>query len=253
MINEVIRLVNNGYREIVLTGIHLGDYGKDKGKQNDLVELLKRLEEIPQLVRIRLSSLEPQDFTEQLIDKVACSDKICWHFHIPLQSGDNVILKKMNRRYNYEEYKSLLDAITARIPEVFFTTDIIVGFPGETDSQFLCSCKAVEEIGFVKVHIFPYSVRPGTAAVRFKNRVSDSGVGGRLKTLKKVSEDTALKVKGKLLGSTQEVLVEKSGMNSLGYTSGYIPALVSGARDSNTLVKVRITGTEGQYLAGEKI
>lgn len=261
VIKEVKRLVDNKYREIVLVGIHLGDYGKDIGRKNALVKLLKELEKIPRLSRIRLSSLEPQDIKGPLIERIVQSQNICRHLHIPLQSGDNVVLKRMNRRYKYEEYRNLLNTITFEIPDIVFTTDIIVGFPSETEEQFLNSCRAVEEMGFIKVHIFPYSLRPGTDAVNFSGRVSSKDIKKRVKILQKIASHTSLKEKEKKIGSFQEILVEKPGINSIGYTqtpkslmsgytSGYIPVKIEGTTAPNSLVNVKITGIEGEYLIG---
>lgn len=253
IIDEVKILVHNGYREIVLTGIHLGDYGRNKGKQNVLVKLLKELEIIDKLARIRLSSLEPQDITEQLIEKIAESSKICKHLHIPLQSGNNIILKNMNRKYTYKQYKNLLEKIRNRIPNINFTTDIIAGFPGETERQFLDSCKAIEKLQFVKVHVFPYSLRAKTIASSFSNRVEAKDIKSRARALQEISQKTEVAVKKKLIGSLQEILIEKSGVNSTGYTSGYMPVLVKSHVISNTLIKVKITDINKFYLVGAEV
>jgi len=261
IIKEVKRLSRNGYSEIVLTGIHLGDYGMDRGRNNGLAGLLEKLEGIDGLARIRLSSLEPQDVTSELIDKTACSKKICRHFHIPLQSGDDVILKRMNRRYTYNWYRDLIKKILSRVPDVSFSTDIIVGFPGETNAQFLNSCRAVEEIGFNKVHIFPYSLREGTAAASFPNRVSEKDIKARVKDIDKIASITALMLKKRLISSFQDVLIEKYAKNiqpdvlGWGYTAGYMPAVIKSA-DGNfkaragSIVRLKITGIEGRYLTG---
>lgn len=261
IIKEAKRLVDNKYREIVLVGIHLGDYGKDIDVQDALVELLKELEKIPRLSRIRLSSLEPQDIKDPLIERIAGSQKICRHLHIPLQSGDNIILKQMNRRYKYEEYRNLLNRIAFNIPDIVFTTDIIVGFPSETEEQFLNSCRAVKELGFIKVHIFPYSLRPGTDAAKFPGKISNKDIKKRVRILQKTASDISFKEKEKKIGTLQEVLIEKPGINSIGYThtpkslvcgytSGYIPVKIEGSTVPNSLVNVKITGIEGEYLIG---
>lgn len=248
VIKEVKRLVDYGYREIILTGIHLGDYGKDKDEKDLLVYLLKELEKIPDLIRIRLSSLEPQDITDQLVEKIAVSNKICRHLHIPLQSGDDIMLKNMNRKYIYGEYRSLLNRIVSKIPEISFTTDVMVGFPGETEEQFLNSCRAVEEIGFVKVHIFPYSLRPGTKAEKLAGRILNRDIKRRAKALDDIAKKVSMKMKKKLIGSLQDVLVEKSEMESVGYTSGYIPVKLKESLVANVLVRIRVIGIEEEYL-----
>lgn len=235
VLEEVRRLVSNGYREVVLTGIHLGDY-------DELPRLLRVLSRMPGLSRIRLSSLEPQDITDDILEVVSENPKICRHFHIPLQSGSDRILKRMNRRYTYLEYKKLIEDIRKKIPGVGFTTDIMVGFPGETQEDFLATCDAVKEIGFFKVHIFPYSNRPGTNASKFLDMVPREEIKNRVMRLKVLADEKAYEVKMRLVGSLEEVLIESSGY---GYTQGYMQTKVKGAFSRNELVKVRITGMEG--------
>lgn len=247
VLDEVKKLVLNGYREIVLTGIHLGDY-------SGLPKLLELLGGMQNLLRIRLSSLEPQDIAGDILETVQVNSKICRHFHIPLQSGSDRILDQMNRRYTYSEYKKIIDNIRNRIPDVTFTTDIMVGFPGEGEKDFLATCRAVEEIGFIKVHIFPYSNRPGTKASGFLNKVPQEEIRERVSILKDIADKIAYRQKNKLIGSLQDVLIEGNGRNITGYTSGYIPIIISSiskAVVSNELVKVNITGMDNQFLIGE--
>lgn len=230
---EVERLASNGYREIVLTGVHLGDY-------NELPRLLR---EIQGVLRIRLSSIEPQDLTTELIEEILRNEKVCRHLHIPLQSGSDKILERMNRDYTYRSYKELVE----KIPGFSFTTDIIVGFPGEDEEGFLKTTKAVEEIGFIKVHIFPYSNRPGTIATDMSDRIPQEEIRQRTAVLKKIAEKRAQIEKLRLLGSIQDVLVEDNGE---GYTSGYFPVRVKGNAVINETAKVGITDLDGQYLTG---
>lgn len=225
VLEEVRRLVSNGYHEVVLTGIHLGDY-------KDLPRLLSELSKFPDLLRIRLSSLEPQDITQDFLNVILRNPKICRHFHIPLQSGSDRILERMNRRYRYTEYRKLIEDIREKVPEVSFTTDLIVGFPGETQEDFLATCHAVEEIGFAKVHIFPYSNRPGTTASRFPDRVPPIVIKRRVGDLLYIADKTSSEVKSRLIGTFQDVLIE--GFNR-GYTSGYIPIRIDGENNKNQL------------------
>lgn len=241
---EVKQLVSNGYREIVLTGIHLGDYNK-------LPELLKLLCGLPDLLRIRLSSLEPQDITDNILETVSESAKICRHFHIPLQSGSSKILNLMNRRYTYPEYKKIIENIRSKISDVNFTTDIMAGFPGENEKDFLETVDAVKESGFVKVHIFPYSHRAGTVAAGFLERVPQEEIKKRVSVLKETADKVAYEMKKGLVGSLQEVLVEGDEREINGYTSGYIPVRIRGRAGKNSLVKVKIAGINGQNLIGE--
>lgn len=236
VVDEVKRLVLNGYKEIVLTGIHLGDY-------HELPRLLRCLEEIPGLLRIRLSSIEPQDVTRELIEEIFRNQKVCRHLHIPLQSGSDKVLKRMNRNYTYCAYKELIE----KMPGFTFTTDVMVGFPGEDEEDFLATIRAVEEIGFSKVHIFPYSHRPGTRAADLPDRVPQEEIRRRTTALKKVADKTAQAEKLKLLGSIQDVLVEDSGE---GYTAGYIPVRIKGCSLVNVIAKIRIVDLDGQSLIG---
>ena len=248
VVNEAKRLADNGYRELVLTGIHLGDYYKDKNSTSGLVMLLERLVSISQLLRIRLSSLEPQDISADIIDIVARYRKICNHFHLPLQSGSDRILRSMNREYTYSGYRQLITTIRKRIPEVNFTTDVITGFPGETDNDFAASCRAVAEIGFSKVHIFPYSRRAGTKAAEFSGSIPIVEARSRVRELQEIADKTAAKIKGTLKGKRREILVENPGRKLTGYTSDYIPVTLMGPAARNELVRVQIKGLEGPYL-----
>jgi len=240
IIAEVNQLADNGYKEIVLTGIHLGDYASLPG-------LLGRLNGIPGLKRIRLSSLEPEDITPLLLEAIKANKKVCHHLHIPLQSGDSDILRLMNRKYNSRQYLKLISDIRAAVPDIVFTTDIIVGFPGETEERFADSCRVVKKIGFAKVHVFPYSNRPGTAAAALSGKVSAKEIKRRAAELQTLADQVAGELKQRFVGTVQEVLVEKSGY---GYTSSYLPVLIKGKTKVNDLVKVKIKSVADQCLVG---
>ena len=246
IINEIKGIIANGYKEIVLTGIRLGDYNNNA--KGDLPQLLDKLELISGLERIRLSSIEPQDITPLLIEKMAVNKKFCHHLHIPLQSGDDVILKLMNRTYLYKYYKKLLENLRDKITDISFSTDIIVGFPGEDEQQFNNTCKAVKELSFIKVHVFPYSKRPKTVAANLSNEISSNEIKRRVKVLEEISNKTAFEEKKKLVGTRQSVLVEKG---ATGYTKGYVPVLIEGKVKPNTVIDIIITDIKEQKLIGK--
>ena len=163
-------MVKSGYREIVLTGIHLGLYGADL-EQVSLGALLDELEKIPDLVRIRLSSIEPSDITRELVERIVSSEKICPHLHIPLQSGDKEILSRMNRPYTPEEYLYLVRWLRELRDDLAVSADVMVGFPGETEEHHRRSLAFVRGVRFSRLHVFTYSPRPGTAAAEFPGQV----------------------------------------------------------------------------------
>ena len=169
-INEITTLVNNGYKEIVLTGIHTGRYGIEKN--TSLEELLKKLVQIPNIFRIRLSSIEINEITDGLIELIKNNKIMANHLHIPLQSGSNKILKLMNRKYDLEYFINKINEIRKEIPDISITTDLIVGFPNETEDDFNETLETLEKIKFTKIHTFPYSKRKGTPAASMPNQIT---------------------------------------------------------------------------------
>lgn len=218
IVDEVQRLVDLGTREIVLTGVNLGAYGKDLKGSVTLAEVICGLNQLPTLGRIRLSSLEPTDFTMELIEAIVESEKVCPHLHIPLQSGDDEILKRMNRRYNTDEYRKLVNFLRYVLPNLALTTDIMVGFPGEQEENFDRSYRFVEEMSFSRLHVFKYSPRSGTAAAKFKDQVSPQEKEHRSKKLIQLGERMAEDYAGQFVGREVEVLFEEE--ISGGYLEG---------------------------------
>ncbi len=240
---EIRRLINHGFKEIVLTGIRLGKYGGDLKPGTTLAEVLKELENEPELLRIRLSSLEPGEFTPGLIRQIAGSRKICPHFHIPLQSGDNEILFRMGRNYTGEEYLSLIGEIKRLIPEVSFSTDIMVGFPGEEEGHFRNTVDFLKNAGFNQMHIFTFSPRELTPAANFPGQVPLSVKKNRSRRLHRLAEELKRNYWGTRKDKTLEVLVEKKDKsgNLTGLTRNYVRLSFSGETSLiNQLVKVRI-------------
>jgi len=241
---EVSGLVEAGYREIVITGICLGDYTcEEKG----LVNLLETLESIGGLGRIRLSSIEPDSISDELLELIAGSPKLCRHLHIPFQSGDKGVLAAMRRPYTASFCRDLIGRIRKRVPGAGISVDIIVGFPGETEEAFRRTVDLVREAVPVRVHIFPYSPREGTPAAAMDGRPPRDEVKKRCDLLRDVAAEESFSFRSGFLGSTQDVLIEDDS----GYTSNYIRVEVDGVEaGAGELVPVRITevtreGTRG--------
>ncbi|MFQ5956971.1 MAG: tRNA (N(6)-L-threonylcarbamoyladenosine(37)-C(2))-methylthiotransferase MtaB [Candidatus Brocadiales bacterium] len=228
---EARRLAGNGYREVVLTGVHLGAYGRDLDGTT-IINVLKGLKEIEGISRIRLSSLEAMEVTDELVELMAGGEKICPHLHLPLQSGDDDVLKIMNRRYTVGEYLEVLDKIRSKLPNPSFSTDIMVGFPGEGPEQFENTLNVCRQAGFSRMHIFPYSPRKGTPAASMQGRPDTKDVKGRRAVLETLGRELALSYKTVFQGRMVDVLVEECGSGGVlsGYSERYIKALFPGPR-----------------------
>ncbi len=220
IISEAIRLVEQGYKEIVLTGIHVASYGVDFKENIRLVDIIEEISKIAGLKRIRLSSVEPRLITEDFLQRVKSTNKFCDHFHLSLQNGSDKILQSMNRKYSTKEYENKVKLIREYFPLAGITTDIIVGFPGEINEDFNQTIEFVKKIGFSKVHIFKYSPREGTVAAKMKNQVSGVIKKERSNKLFEICEEAAKTIMERQLGKTFEVLFE-SKSDYPGYVSGY--------------------------------
>ncbi|MBM3245664.1 MAG: MiaB/RimO family radical SAM methylthiotransferase, partial [Candidatus Omnitrophica bacterium] len=240
-------LVKNGFKEVVLTGICLGAYGRDLKPKSDLSGLVANLEKIKGLLRIRLSSIEAKDISDGLIKLISHSKKVCRHFHIPLQSGDDTVLKRMNRKYSREGYLSLVRKIKKEIPGVSISIDVLVGFPGEDNRMFLNTAQLIKSISPFKVHIFPYSERKGTKAAGLPQKLDPRVIRQRIEMLKLISEECGLRFKNKFFNKKMLVLVEgRVKGNPLlweGYTDNYLPVNLCSKRQlQNQMVLVKCTG-----------
>lgn len=249
VISEVTNLVNNGYREVVLTGIHTGRYGMDLDDMN-LEKLLRELINIPNIYRIRLSSIEVNEVTDGIIDLIKESKVIARHFHIPLQSGSDKILKSMNRKYDLAYFKEKINDIRKIDSDISITTDLIVGFPGESDDDFRETIDTLKEFNFTKIHTFPYSKRDGTVAGEMFNQVDGNIKKKRVREVLELSKhqehEYYLKYKGKILEGLTEV--HKDG-KVIVLTSNYISVIVSDEDiDSNSIVLVRIDGVDDNNI-----
>jgi len=252
------QLVAAGYQEIVLTGIHTGSYGQDLSGQPTLAELLTSLERLPGLRRLRISSIEPNDITPELIAVLSASEKICRHLHIPLQSGSDKILEKMGRRYNAREYSGLIDELRKNIPHLGLSTDIIVGFPGETEQDYQSTCELVEQLAFSRLHVFKFSPRRGTPAANYPEQVEPSTVDRRSRELIRLGEKLASLFASTLVGLEMPVLVERalngSGRLFEGLTDNYLRTVFPGNEDLvGQIVRVKIEGWDKDHLTGKLI
>lgn len=246
-------LAARGFKEIVLTGICLGSYGRDLGKGINLVKVITELEKIEGLLWIRLSSIEAGDVTDELIDKMVESKKLCPHLHIPIQSGDDQILKMMKRRYSRKFYLDLINRIKKKVPRASITTDCLVGFPQENEKNFQNTLSLVKKIMPLKTHIFPYSARKGTSAYEFEGKNSLSLLEERCGRLKEASEKCAVSYKQAFLNKTADVLIEArvKECNGFwqGYTGNYIRVLVkSQANLKNKIVNLRLQEIKDDFI-----
>ena len=225
IIEEVKDIAKEGIKEIVITGIHIASYGKDFKDEYKLIDLLEELNKIKGIERIRLGSLEPLLITEQFVERLKKLDKICHHFHLSLQSGCDETLKRMNRRYTTEQFKDIVDILRKNYEDVNLTTDIIVGFPQETEEEFEKTYQFLKEIKFYKMHIFKYSQRKGTKAAVMEGQIDGSIKEKRSQKLIKLSEKNEEEYNKKYIGKTVEVLweEEKNGYYQ-GHTKNYIQA-----------------------------
>lgn len=223
-ISEARRLVNAGYPEIVLTGIHTGFYGQDLGQGWNLARLVRELVKLSKLHRLRLSSIEPMEYSPELIESIVSSDKVCPHVHVPLQSGSDKILARMKRPYNLKEYRELLEDLYRQIPNLAVTTDIIVGFPGETEEDHASTLDFVKSCGFSGIHVFPYSRRNGTPAADYPDQVSKKLKEQRVKDLLEVAHVSQEAFVRQFIGSPAEVLIERIDAQgcAIGHTPNYI-------------------------------
>jgi len=244
VIAQIEQLIVDDYNEIVLTGVHIGTYGQDLTPSHLLLEILQRAENLNGLGRIRLSSLEPQEIDDALIDFIAQSNKICPHFHIPLQSGDDEIIKKMNRNYTVSQYIQIVEKIHQRMPDAGLGTDIIVGFPGETEQQFEDTYRLVQELPFSYLHVFPFSARPGTKAALFSNNINPEIKKNRSAKLIALGKLKKKHFYSQAIGRTCQVLFEKKDCRNWmqGFTENYIRVKIPvQAALFNRIVPVSIT------------
>lgn len=249
---EVRRLVDHGFKEFVLTGIHIASYGKDLGNI-ELLDLIKEVHAIEGIERLRLGSLEPRLITPEFIEATKNMSKFCPHFHLSLQSGSDSVLKRMNRKYDAATYLESVKALKAAFDRPSFTTDIIVGFPGETDEEFEETMNFVSQVGFAKIHVFQYSPKKGTKAAEMKCQVASDVKHIRSERLIKRSNEMEQAYYESLLGDSFEVLIESESPNGRPFVEGLTERYVRVAlpKDENlihTLQKVILVDIEGDLV-----
>ena len=250
VIDEINCLTNNGYQEIVLTGIHTGHYGEDSGVT--FPSLLNEIIKNKKLKRLRISSIEITELNDDFIDVFKNSDVIVPHLHIPLQAGSDPILKSMNRKYDLDYYRNKISELRSIKPDLSVTTDIIVGFPGETDELFNNTLSFAREIGFSKIHVFPYSRRHGTKADTMPDQIDEKVKKERVTKLIELSNELEKEFLDKHLNKEVEVLIETVKDNiSSGHTSNYMEVKVNGELEHNKMYKVTIKSRCDNYLIGE--
>ncbi len=254
IISEVKALASENCKEIVLTGINLSSYGKDTS--TNLAQIVEEIAKIDGIDNIRLGSLEPDLIHEELIKSFAKTPKLCPQFHLALQSASNAVLKNMRRPYTKEQFAQVVSNIKKHIPHAVFITDIIVGFPGETEQDFLESCKFVEEIEFLKVHVFSFSPRKGTKAFDMENQIEASVKAERSKRLQKASDEVRIKKINEFNGKNTKVLLEKSIAKHVftGYTREYIPVVLTAkGYNSGDIAHAVLGAFDGERCTGRLI
>ncbi|CEO24794.1 MiaB-like tRNA modifying enzyme [[Clostridium] sordellii] len=254
IVNEAKKLADNGYTEIVLTGIHVASYGKDlKDAKINLLSVIKSINEIEGVKRIRLSSVEPILLTDEFIDTVSKMPKVCPHYHLSLQSGCDETLKRMNRRYTTAEYKEIVEKLRKKMPNVAITTDVIVGFPGETNNEFSETYKYLSDIKLSQMHIFKYSPRKGTPAATMENQIDPQIKQLRSDKLIALNKKNFTEFASKFIGEEFEVLFEQNIEKNKfeGLTPNYIRVVVESNEDIHgKILKTKISDVKDEYVEG---
>ena len=262
-LQEAKKLEKAGFREIILTGIHLGAYGKPSEAEREngveqqwtLADLCEMLLRETSIERIRLSSIEPTEVDDRLLNLFAENRRMCRHLHLPLQSGDDAVLEKMHRPYTTEQYRAELERIREAVPGIAISTDLMVGFPGETEELFENSLSFCDEMAFSSMHIFKYSPREGTPAADYGNQVTNEAKEMRSKQMQAVAEKNMLKYMEQSVGKQVDVLIEESAEDGqwLGHTDNYLHVSVEGNCEKNRIVRVQIDKIDGKLLKGKFI
>ncbi len=252
VVKEIKDIASKGIKEVVITGIHVASYGKDFKNGYGLIDLLEEINQIEGIERIRLGSIEPLWITDEVIERLKKLEKICHHFHLSLQSGCTETLKRMNRRYTAEQFEEIVGKLRNTYNDVILTTDIIVGFAGETEEEFQTTYKFLKKIRFYKTHIFKYSARKGTKAAEMKNQVSGDKKEERSKILLNLSDEIEEKYLNEYVGKEVKVLFEeKDGEYYKGHTANYLMVKVKTEKDvSNTIQKVLVKERDNLELIG---
>ncbi|UCF15277.1 MAG: tRNA (N(6)-L-threonylcarbamoyladenosine(37)-C(2))-methylthiotransferase MtaB [Phycisphaerales bacterium] len=261
---EAQALVKAGHNEIVVTGIFLGAYGMDSvrrktwpgGRNDKLADLLDKMVNLPNMGRIRLSSLEPADVTERLLDTLSANSSIMPHLHLPLQSGSDSILRKMCRQYRVAQFRETVELLKSRLDRPAITTDIIVGFPGETDGDFQRTVELAKQVGFAKIHVFAYSPRKGTAAADMNGAVDHRTIKERSEVLHALSDELGFEYRSQFVGQTARVLLETGFPQPGGRAERYFTVAISDPqRDlkKNRIVEVKLQKNHEDRMSGYQV
>lgn len=258
IVNEIKEISEKGIKEVVITGIHIASYGKDFKDEITLIDLLEKINKIDKIERIRLGSIEPTLITEEFVNRLTKLKKICDHFHLSLQSGCNETLKRMNRKYTIEEFENSTNLLRKSYPNVLITTDIIVGFPGETQEEFDNTYKFLEKTDFYKMHIFRYSPRNGTKAADMPNQINGNIKEQRSSKLIELSNRNQIKYNQKYIGKKLEVLFEEQeGQYIKGHTTNYIVVCIKNVNTNldieNKIETILIKDILSENLVGTRI
>lgn len=256
VVEQATTLVNAGYKEIVLTGIHTGGYGQDL-KNYNLAQLLRDLDQVDGLERIRISSIEASQLTDEVIDVLERSNKIVRHLHVPLQSGSDTVLKRMRRKYTMEHFSERITKLHETLPDVAITSDVIVGFPGETEEEFQETYDFIVKHKFSELHVFPYSSRIGTPAARMDDQIDEEIKNERVHKLIALSDQLAKEYASKFEDEVLEVIPEEKGEkpNTLvGYADNYMKVEFEGSEDLiGQIIKVKIQKADYPLNYGKAI
>ncbi|WP_321371549.1 tRNA (N(6)-L-threonylcarbamoyladenosine(37)-C(2))-methylthiotransferase MtaB [uncultured Desulfuromusa sp.] len=255
VVSQVEKLSANGYPEIVLTGIHIGQYGQDFDSPTDLLFLLQKIEQSQFSGRLRLGSIEPTELSEGLYRYILGSDWICPHFHIPLQAGDDDILRRMNRHYSTAFFAGLLQRLQQINPEAAIGLDVITGFPGETDAQFKTTCQLLRQLPFSHLHVFPFSNRAGTPAAKMPDQVTGAVIKERAQALRQIGTEKNQKFAEKFIGSKQDIIIEGGCADDLrkGLSRHYLPVWIpASSAEPGESLQVEITGVYQDGLIGHR-
>ena len=240
VIKEITDVAKEGIKEVVITGIHIASYGKDFNTEYRLIDLLEEIQKVNGIQRIRLGSLEPTLITEEFVTRLKKLSKICDHFHLSLQSGCDETLKRMNRKYTTDQFRHVVELLRNAYPEVHLTTDVIVGFPGETEEEFNKTYEFLKEIKFYKMHVFKYSPRSGTVAAKMPNQIDGNVKEERSNKLIELSDENEEEYNQQYIGKEVEVLLEeREGEYLKGHTTNYmVVKMKTNANLENTIQKV---------------
>ena len=255
VLQSIEQLAEADYHEVVLTGIHLGAYGRDLSPATNLTTLLCRIQALNLIDRVRLSSIEPLELTGEIIQTVAESDIFCRHFHIPLQSGDDRILKKMGRPYSRQVLQDLIIKIHELMPDAAIGADTLIGFPGENEKAFEHTYNLIKSLPVSYLHVFPFSARPGTPAAKFTDNIPNEIIKDRCEQMRRLGQDQRMRFYREFVGKTMPVLIEtkRDGATDLlkGISSNYLPVLIDGEdNQKNKIVDVKFEKFEANKLFG---